>query len=1097
MDEAKHARCSFCVVYTDLHLKMSKKIAQLTKVVFHLNTRNEDYQLEYAFMKDSNARTIQKLTSESASKLSDIEQHYQKQLSGLCQQLSEREEGYRELERESEKMQISAKLREETMVKKFEQHVTLLESQLEVCQRECMERLSHLTQLVDTKKKILEQNAIDSAAAMKQAHDIQLAELNEKHLEELQGIEDRSNVRYNQMCSELTAQKNTIIERLENERKAWNLEITKLNENLSAVEKSMTEKDEYGKNQQHAAIEMKQEFVAKMEKLLSDTEELRLQNALLRSENENLWHQQSELNAALKHAELNGDKLKQERDSVEKDYELKNQNLLRNLNNNALKIESMATELMNLQKVATEKDMLLKNSLKDIERMELGTAETRMQFAHEMTCQEKRLQDQEKKCIKMNEERNQLQQELEKAQAHFHDTSKHYQQVIDRLEKETIPLLRQQSASIEKERAKLEQEQVRLIKENSGAREKLQEDIRTALARLDQQKSEHHIVVENLHTTTQRKIGDLEVKYKCAQKDALCQQRQQLEEERARAIAEMESASRERIAQMQKESGDKQTAQQEALRKECEYARSAAEKFNSQIQQLHSQLKDRETSMDEYKRRLETVLVKDNELLNQVQQMTLQMEGEKLAYAEKVRRNDQDWMSKLTDFENKCTESHDEKLRNAITSHEAQCDSLRRLVEEAQRDCTSFSGKYKEAVRASGEEKRMDWEFIRAHLSSMELTMEAKIAQEHTAARHQIALLQQQHTEDLARHDEKKDTAYRTQVEDLLYHTRIKREKLIRKHKEALESQSTANSKLLQETKIQLENDRICDMNALRQAMNEKWSAAERQAFIERERLLGEKSATHMKEFEQWQVENEILRKDLEANCVDFQTAKETIVRLEDRMKQMQEEMTATTAEMKKNAEERIQDVKNAAKEELGLFLEENMMETKALNDHFEETKTFMEGNLLELKMQLEEWKVKYANRESRPEDLERIASLEESVRHKNLLIRKTLDEMAYFKREMLNREEMYNKTFARNPNVGLLQVLKPHVSLQQKSKPEFVGIVSKTHPSSSSASKPRVSTNQTISPNVKATNASETSLWKEENGSLSNGVRSTLPPIT
>ena len=31
-------------VFPDLHHKMSKKIAQLTKVIYHLNTRNEDHQ---------------------------------------------------------------------------------------------------------------------------------------------------------------------------------------------------------------------------------------------------------------------------------------------------------------------------------------------------------------------------------------------------------------------------------------------------------------------------------------------------------------------------------------------------------------------------------------------------------------------------------------------------------------------------------------------------------------------------------------------------------------------------------------------------------------------------------------------------------------------------------------------------------------------------------------------------------------------------------------------------------------------------------------------------------------------------------------------
>ena len=36
--------------YPDLHHKMSKKIAQLTKVIYHLNTRNDDHEAELAVL---------------------------------------------------------------------------------------------------------------------------------------------------------------------------------------------------------------------------------------------------------------------------------------------------------------------------------------------------------------------------------------------------------------------------------------------------------------------------------------------------------------------------------------------------------------------------------------------------------------------------------------------------------------------------------------------------------------------------------------------------------------------------------------------------------------------------------------------------------------------------------------------------------------------------------------------------------------------------------------------------------------------------------------------------------------------------------------
>ena len=45
-------------VLPDLHLKMSKKIAQLTKVVYHLNTRNDDHEYELQGVVDAYEQEI-------------------------------------------------------------------------------------------------------------------------------------------------------------------------------------------------------------------------------------------------------------------------------------------------------------------------------------------------------------------------------------------------------------------------------------------------------------------------------------------------------------------------------------------------------------------------------------------------------------------------------------------------------------------------------------------------------------------------------------------------------------------------------------------------------------------------------------------------------------------------------------------------------------------------------------------------------------------------------------------------------------------------------------------------------------------------------
>jgi hypothetical protein len=54
-----------------------------------------------------------------------------------------------------------------------------------------------------------------------------------------------------------------------------------------------------------------------------------------------------------------------------------------------------------------------------------------------------------------------------------------------------------------------------------------------------------------------------------------------------------------------------------------------------------------------------------------------------------------------------------------------------------------------------------------------------------------------------------------------------------------------------------------------------------------------------------------------------------------------------------------------------------------------------------------------------------RIEALEAAVAEKAALVQQTKAEMAFFKRELLNREENFNKRFGAAPNVGVMQVLK------------------------------------------------------------------------
>jgi len=56
----------------EIHLKMSKKIAQLTKVIYTLNTKNDEHETIVSTLKEKHEDEIEKLLASSTSKLHEI-----------------------------------------------------------------------------------------------------------------------------------------------------------------------------------------------------------------------------------------------------------------------------------------------------------------------------------------------------------------------------------------------------------------------------------------------------------------------------------------------------------------------------------------------------------------------------------------------------------------------------------------------------------------------------------------------------------------------------------------------------------------------------------------------------------------------------------------------------------------------------------------------------------------------------------------------------------------------------------------------------------------------------------------------------------------
>ncbi|RDD41945.1 Protein FAM184A [Trichoplax sp. H2] len=115
---------------------------------------------------------------------------------------------------------------------------------------------------------------------------------------------------------------------------------------------------------------------------------------------------------------------------------------------------------------------------------------------------------------------------------------------------------------------------------------------------------------------------------------------------------------------------------------------------------------------------------------------------------------------------------------------------------------------------------------------------------------------------------------------------------------------------------------------------------------------------------------------------------------------------------------------------EMDSLAAEHMRDKQKMLGEFSQTKEFLHQKIAGLYEMLQESERRYANREPREEDVKQIAELKEILGLKDSEIKKLVDEKRFYQLELINREENYNKMFSRSPNVG---VINPLVSTKKK----------------------------------------------------------------
>ena len=151
-------------------------------------------------------------------------------------------------------------------------------------------------------------------------------------------------------------------------------------------------------------------------------------------------------------------------------------------------------------------------------------------------------------------------------------------------------------------------------------------------------------------------------------------------------------------------------------------------------------------------------------------------------------------------------------------------------------------------------------------------------------------------------------------------------------------------------------------------------------------------------------------------------------VRANEEAKEQRRKQLVEIERLERELNEKERELRARLKKEMEALVAEHIAETEALQGEFGKTQQLMEEKYRQLETRFGELQELYEGRPSRPEDLELIRQMQEDIAQKDNLLKKAAEDMKFYKLELINREESYNKMFGANPNVGLLNPLNTKV---------------------------------------------------------------------
>ncbi|XP_044866415.1 protein FAM184A isoform X2 [Mauremys mutica] len=974
----------------DLHLKMSKKIAQLTKVIYALNTKNDEHEAAIQALKDAHEEEIQQILAETREKLLQYKSKVAEEmdLKRKIQVLEESLEDHKKMKHQAltefeaykdrvEDMQLCAEAQHvqrvvtmsrevEEIRKKFEERLrsfVQLQVQFEKDKRSALEdlRAAHRLEIQELLKTQQNQNATLSKGQEK------LEELHRLELEDL-----------NSKVEELRLERKKLIEEYEGKlSKAQSF----YEHELDALKRSQLFTAESLHACKEKEVELRREFQSQEAVLRKNLGKLKTELQMVQDEVGSLREKCQKLQVALSTAENTVQVLQKQLDDV-KEEEI-------SLLSKHKEVESeLAAARERLQQQAT--DLVLKAS-------HIGILQ-----ATQMT-QEVTIRDLESEKSRLKEKLSQMEEERNLLQSKTQSLDERQRQQILAMEKKVNEARETQREYYEKELIKL---QTRLEGEAALLNEAHSKT-------LEELAWKHHTAIEAAHSnaTKEKKKLQLELeqqfeKEKLHLEGDKNQLRQQLENMREELTTKLTSANQE-VCRLQD------------LVRKSEQGLGTAEGHISNLQETQEILqKELELTRARLRETTDSLYNVEGELEQERQQheakISAMREEEKMKVDRMARDLEIKWTENLRQECSKLREElrlqHEEDKKAAMTQllqlKEREKNAARDGWQKKVEDLLDQISLLKQNLEMQLSQSQSSLQQLQAQFSQerQRLTQELEELEEEHQQRHES--LKEAHILAFQNMEQTKEQEQKELEEHLQQKHLEELQTLKEAHKQAMESFRLEMEQELQTLRFELEDEGKAMLASLRSELNHQHAAA-----------IDQLKHNHQQELVAAKME---LERSIE---LSRRKEKEFLCRVSD----LQDEL--------KHCDHHISELDKEI-----LTLHENISAlTKELEFKGKEVlRIRSESNQ---QISLEEMEEKYQNRESRPEDLQLISELKDLIAERDQLIKKLIDDKKFYQLELVNRETNFNKVFNASPNVGVINPLVKQKKKNDKSTNRFVSV--------------------------------------------------------